>query len=58
MSNFFTNYLNNLKKIDTILAFFVSFIINYAINRNIKNALIVSILFVVTFLFFLNIIKI
>ena len=53
---FLTEYIKNFIKIDTILAFTVALVLNYLIYKNIKKALTFSILFVIVFLFFLNLI--
>ena len=56
MKKFLKEYLKDFTKIDTILAFIVALTLNYLIYKKFKNALIFSILFVIVFLFFLNII--
>jgi hypothetical protein len=56
--NFFNEYIKSFTKMDTVLAFNVAFVLNYLIYKNVKNALKFSILFVIVFLFFLNLIKI
>ena len=58
MKHFFINYLNDFKKIDTILAFIIAFSLNFILYNNIKKSFIFSSLFVIVFLFFLNLVKI
>lgn len=48
--------LKNLYKIDTILAFSVSTLLYYYFNRNLQESLKFSVLFVVIFLFLLDLI--
>ena len=48
------NYLNDFKKIDSILAFILAFILNLIIYKNPKKALLFSCCFVIIFLFILN----
>ena len=52
--NFIQNYISDLKKKDTFLAFLVSYILHYVEHKNIKQSLLFSIKFVLIFLFFLN----
>lgn len=54
MKLFIKNYLNDFLKIDSILAFTIAFILNLIIYKNIKKAVLFSCLFVIVFLFFLN----
>jgi hypothetical protein len=54
---FLTEYIKKFIKIDTILAFIVALVLNYLIYKNVKKALIFSVLFVIVFLFFLNLIN-
>ena len=49
--------LKGLTKLDTLLAFFVSFILNMIIYGDIKKALLFSLCFVFIFLICLEIIK-
>lgn len=48
------NYISDLKKKDTILAFVVSSILHYIENKNLKQSILFSIKFVLLFLLFLN----
>ena len=57
MKFFLKEYIKSFTKIDTILAFTVALILNYLIYKNMKKALTFSILFVIIFLFFLNLIQ-
>ena len=52
MKFFLKEYINSFTKKDTMLAFTVALVLNYLIYKNIKKALIFSILFVIIFLFF------
>jgi len=52
--NFIQNYVFNLKKKDTMLAFIVSSILYYIDHKNLKKSIIFSIKFVLLFLLFLN----
>lgn len=54
IGTFFKDFLNDFKKFDTILAFSVSFILNYLLTKDFKQTLIFSILFVIIFLLLLN----
>lgn len=54
MKLFIKNYLNDFLKIDSILAFTIAFILNLVMYKNIKKAVLFSCLFVIVFLFFLN----
>ena len=58
MKNFINNYLSDFLKHDTLLAFGISFILNLIIYKNLKNAIIFASLFVIVFLFCLNILRI
>ena len=53
---FINNYIFDLKKFDSLLAFLISTILYYNENKNIKKSITFSIKFVFIFLFFLNII--
>lgn len=57
MKTFINNYLNDFVKLDSLLAFSISLILNLAIYKNLKNAIIFASLFVIIFLFFLNILR-
>ena len=57
MKTFINNYFNDFLKHDTLLAFSISLILNLAIYKNLKNAVIFASLFVIIFLFFLNILR-
>ena len=52
--NFIHDYIFDLKKKDTLLAFIISFFLYYQEHKNLKNSIIFSIKFVLIFLFFLN----
>lgn len=54
---FIKNFIFDLTKIDTILAFIVSFVLYIVFTNNPKNALVFSILFVLVFLLILNIVR-
>tara|TARA_Y100001970_G_C13423720_1_gene457856 strand:+ start:130 stop:339 length:210 start_codon:yes stop_codon:yes gene_type:complete len=56
MKWFFDDYVNDLKKMDSILAFIVIFGVHYAINNNLIFGLFFASLTVVVFLLILNII--
>lgn len=58
LKEFIKKYMLNFIKLDTILAFIISFILYYIFTKNVYNALLFSIIFVVIFLFCLNILKI
>jgi hypothetical protein len=51
---FFKNYIQDLKKNDSVLAFFISTILYYYEQKNIKKSILFSIKFVMIFLLFLN----
>lgn len=51
---FFKNYIQDLKKNDSVLAFFISTILYYYEHKNIKKSILFSIKFVMIFLLFLN----
>ena len=53
---FINNYIFDLKKFDSLLAFLISTILYYNENKNIKKSITFSSKFVFIFLFFLNII--
>jgi hypothetical protein len=53
---FINNYIFDLKKFDSFLAFLISTILYYNENKNIKKSITFSSKFVFIFLFFLNII--
>ena len=57
MKEFINNYFNDFVKLDSLLAFSISLILNLAIYKNLKNAVIFASLFVIIFLFFLNILR-
>lgn len=57
MIKFIKNYLEDFLKLDSILAFSISLILNLVLYKNIKNAIIFATLFVVIFLFILNLIR-
>lgn len=57
MKEFINNYFNDFVKLDSLLAFSISLILNLAIYKNLKNAIIFASLFVIIFLFFLNILR-
>ena len=50
----FIEIFKDLKKNDTILAFFVSFCLQYYFTNNLNESVKFSTLFVLIFLFFLN----
>lgn len=52
--NFIQNYISDLKKKDTFLAFLISSVLHYLEHKNIKQSLLFSIKFVLIFLLFLN----
>jgi hypothetical protein len=52
--NLLQNYITDLKKKDTILAFLVSSILHYFEHKNMKQSILFSIKFVLIFLLFLN----
>lgn len=54
---FIKRYLQDFTKVDTLLAFLVSCILYYLFTKNLKDAFLFSVCFVVIFLFFLNIIS-
>ena len=51
---FINNYINGLKKFDTVLAFTISFFIKFSFKNDVIESLLFSILFVTIFLLFLN----
>lgn len=57
MKKFINNYFNDFVKLDSLLAFSISLILNLLIYKNLKNAVIFASLFVIIFLFFLNILR-
>ncbi len=57
MKKFINNYFNDFVKLDSLLAFSISLILNLVIYKNLKNAIIFASLFVIIFLFFLNILR-
>ena len=54
---FFRNFINNLKKKDSILAFMLSSILFYLFTLNLLKSFLFSIIFVIVFLILLNFIK-
>ena len=54
---FLKSFIGQFAKLDTLLAFVVSFSIYYWLTKKPMNAIRFSILFVIIFLFILNIIK-
>jgi hypothetical protein len=52
--NILKNFLNDLQKKDTILAFLISTLIYNCEHKNIKKSIIFSTKFVLVFLIFLN----
>jgi hypothetical protein len=54
---FLKKYFNDFLKLDSLLAFSIALILNLIIYKNLKNAVIFALLFVVIFLFFLNILR-
>ncbi len=57
MKKFINNYFNDFVRLDSLLAFSISLILNLLIYKNLKNAVIFASLFVIIFLFFLNILR-
>ena len=55
--SFINNYIEDLKKNDTLLAFFVSSILYYCDTQNLEKSFIFAIKFVLIFLLFLNLIN-
>lgn len=51
---FIKEYVKDLTKLDSLLAFVISFCLYYIFNRDIIKSFRFSILFVIVFLFFLN----
>ena len=57
MKKILSGFIEDIKKLDSILAFFVSLALFYIFTKKIWNALLFSICFVLVFLMLLNIIK-
>ena len=56
MSAFKNDYVKDLKKMDTIVAYIVAFSIHYTIYKGLISALFFAAIFVILFLFIINIV--